>query len=393
MSITPSEAVTRFAATNFRGERRVFGIKPADRRSHFWVLGRTGVGKSTLLERLASEDIAHGRGFCLVDPHGDLAARVRAQVLRERPDDLVDFDVPRTALAFNPLESVPEEKRPLVASNLLEVFQKIWQPDGFWGPRMAHILRNCLFTLLDQPSATFADILRLLHDDAFRRRALMYVANPQVLEFWLHEYENYPWRLRAEAVAPIENKVGAFVTHPVLQQILLQPESSFDLREVMDSGKILIVSLPKGVLGEEVASLLGSLIVSSIGSAALGRADIPEDERPDFALLLDEFHLFTTQSLANMLAELRKYRVSLVLANQYLGQLALPVQEAVLANAGTLVAFRCGVPDAEVLAKEFGPVFSEGDLVQLPNHHIYVKLMVDGAVSRPFSAVTLRPGE
>lgn len=221
----------------------------------------------------------------------------------------------------------------------------------------------------------------------------MYVANPQVLEFWLHEYENYPWRLRAEAVAPIENKVGAFVTHPVLQQILLQPQSGFDLREVMDSGKILIVNLPKGILGEEVASLLGSLIVSSIGSAALGRADIPEDERPDFALLLDEFHLFTTQSVANMLAELRKYRVSLVLANQYLGQLALPVQEAVLANAGTLVTFRCGVPDTEVLAKEFWPVFSAGDLVQLPNHHIYVKLMVDGAVSRPFSAETLRPGE
>ena len=330
-----------------------------------------------------------GEGLALLDPHGDLVERVLAAVPEARRHDLIYFNVPDVArpLGFNPLERGPPEKRPLAASGLLDVFKKIWADS--WGPRLEHILRNALLALFDQPEATLADVLRLLDDRAFRQVAAGRVANAQVRDFWLREYESYPRNFRAEAVAPIQNKIGAFLANPVLHGIVTQPRSAFDLRQVMDGGKILLVNLAKGKIGEDAASLLGALVVSRIGLAALGRADMPETERRDFYVYLDEFHSFTTLHLANMLSELRKYRVNLILAHQYLSQLDPQVRDAILGNVGTLVSFRLGLADAEILEKEFAPELHALDLVSLPNYHIYLKLMIDGMVSRPFSATTL----
>jgi type IV secretory pathway TraG/TraD family ATPase VirD4 len=387
------DSVSQLAETNWRNNRKRFGIRQADRRHHMYVIGKTGTGKSTLFATLIKQDIAQGRGVALVDPHGDLVERALAWVPEERRDDLIYFDVPNVTqpLGFNPLERVPPLKRPLAASGLLDVFKKIWADS--WGPRLEYILRNALLALLDQPEATLADVLRLLDDAPYRRNAAMRCWNPQVRNFWLKEFENYPKTFRLEAIAPIQNKVGAFVTDPVLRGILVQPKSSFDLRQIIDEGKILLVNLAKGRIGEDTAALLGALLVSRIGLAGLSRTDIPEDERRDFHVYLDEFQNFTTLSLANMLSELRKYRVNLMLAHQYLSQLDEDVRDAILGNAGTIISFRLGVTDAEVLAKEFYPEFSVEDLINLPNYNIYLKLMIEGRVSKPFSAETTRSEE
>src|SRR3989442_6857314 len=302
------DRITYFARTNFRDDRRVFGIKRADRRAHMYVIGKTGTGKSTLLETMIRQDIENGEGLALFDPHGDLIEKVLMRIPDQKKNDLIYFNVPDQSqpLGFNPLESVSAEKRSLAASGLLEVFKKIWNDS--WGPRLEHILRNSLLALLDQLDATLADVLRLLDDRAFRRTASTRIANARVRDFWLREYEGYPVRFRAEAIAPIQNKVGAFLAHPVLHGIVAQPKSAFDLRRVMDQGKILLVNLAKGKIGEDAASLLGAMLVSRIGLTALSRADIPEAQRRDFFVYLDEFHTFTTLSLANMLSELRKYR-------------------------------------------------------------------------------------
>jgi hypothetical protein len=382
-----------FARTLFRNERRTFGIKEADRLMHMYAIGKTGTGKSTLLETLMRHDAASGHGFALLDPHGDLALRVRAALPAERAGDLVYVDVPNPAdpFAFNPLESISGADRVLAVSGILDAFKKIWADT--WGPRMEHILRNALLTLVEQPSATLGDILRLLHEPLFRRQALLSVANAQVQDFWIQEYEQYPWRLRTEATAPIENKVGAFLTHPMLNRIFSQPRSTVRAREMMDQGKILLVNLAKGRLGEDAAAILCALLVSHIRLEGLARADEPESARREFFIYLDEFHTFTTLGLATMLSELRKYGVGMILAHQYLEQLDPRVSAAVLGNVGTIIAFRVGLSDADVLAPEFFPAFSATDLASLPNHRIYLRLMIDGAVSPPFSAETLRPSE
>ncbi len=384
--------ITILGRTNFRNQHKNFGIRQADRRASMYVIGKTGTGKSTLLETMIRQDIAAGHGIAVFDPHGDVIERVHATAQATRPADLIYCNVPNAEqpLGFNPLESVPPEKRPLAASGILEVFKKIWADS--WGPRMEHILRNALLALLDQPQATLADILRLMDDMSFRRLAASRVHNAQVRGFWLREYESYPARFRAEAIAPIQNKVGAFLTNPILSAIITQPKSDFDLRQIMDGGRILLVNLAKGKIGEDVAALLGALLVSRIGLAGLSRADVPEAERRDFYVYLDEFQSFTTLSLANMLSELRKYHVSLILAHQYLSQLDEQVRDAILGNAGSIICFRVGPADAEILGREFYPEFTSGDLSRLPNHNIYLKLMVDGAVTAPFSAETVRAG-
>jgi Type IV secretion-system coupling protein DNA-binding domain len=383
--------ITLIGRTNFRNQHKPFGIRQADRRAHMYIIGKTGTGKSTLLETMIRQDIEAGHGIALVDPHGDLADRVLARLPDARRADLVHFNVPNASrpLGFNPLESVPLAKRPLAAAGVLEVFKKIWADS--WGPRLEHILRNALLALLDQPQATLADILRLMDEPAFRRIAASRVRNGQVRNFWLREYEGYPARFRAEAIAPIQNKVGAFLADPVLNAILSQPKSSFDLRRVIDEGRVLLVNLAKGKIGEDTAALLGALLVSRIGLAGLSRADVAEPSRKDFYVYLDEFQAFTTLGLANMMSELRKYRVNLILAHQYLSQLDEQVRDAILGNAGTIVSFRLGLADARILSQEFWPEFSAEDLIRLPNYNVYLKLMVRGAVSRPFSAETLKP--
>jgi hypothetical protein len=388
MAAENNNRINYFARTNYRNDRRVFGIRQADRRSHMYLFGKTGTGKSTLLRTMLEQDISSGAGLALLDPHGDLAEWLLKKIPERRKNDLIYFNVPDMAhpLGFNPLQSVIPAKRPLAASGLLEAFKKIWADS--WGPRLEHILRNALIALLDQPESNLGDILRLLDDAAYRKYVALNVASAEVRHFWLHEYEKYPAHFRAEAIAPIQNKVGAFLSNPILHGILTKTKSDFDLRQIMDQGKILLVNLAKGKIGEDSAALLGAMLVSKIGHTALSRADIPESDRKDFFVFLDEFQNFTTLSFASMLSELRKYRVNLILAHQYLSQLDEQIRDSILGNVGTLISFRLGLADAEILEKEFYPEFGAIDLVSLPNYSIYLKLMIDGAVSKPFSAET-----
>lgn len=391
MALIPEthDKLSILAETDFRGRRVTFGMKQADRLSHTYVIGKTGTGKSTLLELLIRQDIACGRGLALLDPHGDLIERILASIPRERASDLIYFNVPdrEHPLGFNPLEGVAPKRRALAAAGLLEVFKNLW-PDS-WGPRLEHILRNALLALFEQPQATLADVTRLFSDPDFRKQVAVVTTNEQVRDFWLREFESYPSRLQAEAVAPIQNKVGAFLADPVLNQIMTQERSAFKFRQVMDEVKVLLVNLAKGQVGESTASLLGSMLVSRMSLAALNRSEIPEVKRRPFFIYLDEFHSFHTSGLNTLLSESRKYGVGLVLAHQYLSQLPQPIADAVLGNVGTIIAFRVGPQDTEILSREFYPEFGARDLLNLPNHHIYLKLMIDGRVSRPFSARTI----
>lgn len=383
--------ITYFATTDFRNRAIPFGIKRNDRRAHMYILGKTGTGKSTLLETFIQQDLSNSHGLALLDPHGDLVEKVLSELPAERRADLIYFDATdaKHPLGFNPLEGVAAKFRPLAASGLLSVFQHIWADS--WGPRLEHILRNVLLTLLEQSNATLADIPRLLNDNAFRKQAMTKVTNEQVREFWLKEYAGYPARFKAEALAPLQNKVGAFLANPLIHRIVTQERSAFRLRRVMDEGKILLVNLAKGKIGADTSTLLGGLLVSRLGLAALSRANQSEEERRDFYLYMDEFHNFTTLALTGMLSELRKYRLNLILAHQYLAQLDERLLAAILGNVGTVISFRIGASDTEIIAQEFAPEFSATDLVNLPNYHIYLKLMIDSRVSNPFSAKTLLP--
>ncbi|MBX9576438.1 MAG: type IV secretion system DNA-binding domain-containing protein [Caulobacteraceae bacterium] len=381
-----SEAVTYVGQTTFHRRGVSFGIRQRDRLSHLYIIGKTGVGKSALLERLAGQDVTAGRGFALIDPHGDLAERVRdgaAAVLGPRLHylDAADLDQP---YGYNPLRRVRDDKIPLAASGLLDAFRKLW-PDA-WGVRMEHVLRNSLYALLERDGSTLPDILALYSDKAFRRSLVRQIRNPTVRRFWTEEFAAYPDRTRLEAVAPIQNKLGALLTDPRLHRILVAPERPLSFRRIMDRGEALIVNLAKGRLGADGAAVLGSLIASTIGLAAMSRAEDAAAGRRPFFLYLDEFQSFTTLSFANMLAELRKYGVGLTLAHQHLHQLEPEVRHAVLGNAGSLVVFRVGAEDAPRLAAELQPTFEVIDLLNLPNRNFYVKLMIDGAPSRPFSA-------
>jgi hypothetical protein len=393
MTSPAGNSVSYFGRANFRNQGTLFGIKQADRLSHMYVIGKTGTGKSTLLETLARQDIAEGRGMMLIDPHGDLAERIMRVIPPHRRDDVIYFNVPdpKQPFGYNPLKHVREDKIPLAASGLMEAFEKMW-PDA-WGVRMEHVLRNALLALLEQPESTLPDILRLLNDKEYRAAVVDRLRNDQVQRFWRDEYDHYPPRLKAEAIAPIQNKVGAFLADPTLRRILTSPGSPIHFRRIMDEGKILIVNLARGQVGEDTASLLGALLVTTAALAAFSRAEVPEATRRPFFIYLDEFQSFTTRSLATMTAELRKYGIGVIAAHQYLTQVEPPVIDAVLGNAGTIIAFRLGPRDALALSGEFQPKFGQIDLANLPNHEIYLKLMIDGAPSQPFSAVTIQPSE
>lgn len=389
MKNTNHNRIAYLGVTNFRNQRKSFGIRRADRRYHMYIIGKTGTGKSTLLENMILQDVWASEGIAIFDPHGDFVEHLRVNIPDKRRDDVIYLNIPDPycVYGFNPLASVPPDRRTLAASGMLDALKKIW--DKTWGPRLEHILRNTLLTLLDQPSATLADIRRIFFDDQFRRMAISHVTNPQVRDFWLKEYATWTPRYRSEAIAPILNKIGAFLADPILFRLLTQPKHSIDLRKIMDEGKILLVNLSKGRIGADASTLLGALLVSRIGFTALSRADIPEAERKDFYLYLDEFQNFTTLSMAGMLSELRKYRLNIIAANQYLGQIEPEVREAILGNVGTLVAFRIGLLDARLLEKEFFPEFKDTDLINLPNFNVYLKLMIDGRAGKPFSAETL----
>ncbi len=386
------DRISYFARTNFRRAYKAFGIKQGDRLSHVYVIGKTGVGKSTLLEVLAQQDIAAGRGFALVDPHGDLAERVREAAQPKLRDRLIYWDAADQTqpYGYHPLRRVRDDKIPLAAAGLLDAFRKLW-PDA-WGVRMEHVLRNSVYALLERDGSVLSDILRLYVDKNFRREIVVRIRSDVVRRFWMDEFEKYPDRYRAEVIAPIQNKLGALLTDPRLYRALVTPDKPISFRRLMDQGGALIVNLAKGRLGEDSANLLGGLIVSTIGLAALSRAEAPPSTRRPFFLYVDEFQTFTTLAFVNMMSELRKYGVGLTLAHQHLHQLDDDVRHAVLGNAGTLVSFRVGPEDASILAKEFQPVFGVGDLVNLPNRKVYLKLMIDGAPSRPFSADTLGGG-
>lgn len=369
----------------------MFGIKQADRLSHMYVIGKTGVGKTTLLEILIRQDIAAGRGCALVDPHGDLVERIAATIPEHRAADTIYFNVPDPTQPFgyNPLLHVSPGLRSLVASGLIDVFKKMWA--DAWGVRMEHILRNALLALLDQPKAALPDILSLLRRKEFRMKVLANVENEQVKSFWRDEFPKYSFRNQADGIAPIQNKVGAFLADPKLRRIVVPENGGLRLREIMDQGKVLLVNLSQGKIGTDSASLFGALLVTALGSAAFSRAYQDEASRRPFFLYVDEFQTFTTLALANMLSELRKFGVGMVMAHQYLQQLDPDIAHAVLGNAGTLIAFRLGAYDAALIAREFEPVFAPVDLLNLPNHNIFLKLMIDGMPSKPFSATTLRP--
>lgn len=380
--------VTELGVTSFRNEHKPFGIKKLDRRHHMYIIGKTGTGKSTLLENMIQQDVWHNEGLAVFDPHGDFVEHIRERMPAKRRDDLIYLNVPDPycMYGFNPLEAVSPEKRPLAVSGILEAFKKIW--DKTWGPRLEHILRNTLLVLLDQPHATLADVRRLYFDEAFRRDALTRVTNPQVRDFWLKEYASYMPRYRSESIAPILNKIGAFLADPILYRLLTQAKHPINLREVIDERKVLLVNLAKGKIGGDSSTLLGALLVSRLGLAALSRADVPEDKRRDFYLYLDEFQNFTTLSMTGMLSELRKYRLNIIAANQYLGQIEPEVREAILGNVGTIICFRIGLIDAKIMEKEFYPEFNEYDLINLHNFNVYIKLMIDGKGGKPFSAET-----
>ena len=388
-SNTNPQPITYLARTTHRGEGQVFGIKPADRRHHVYVLGKTGSGKTTLLQNMAIQDIAHGRGLALIDPHGDLAESLLDFVPPHRIDDVVYFDPSdlEFPIGVNLLRKVAPDQRHLVASSVISSLKSLWRDS--WGPRLEYILHNAVLALLDYDQATLLGVPRLLIDDRFRERVVRRVRDPVVRQFWLEEYALYSEHFRQEAIAPIQNKVGRLLSNAPIRNIVGQVAPKVDFRFMMDNGRIFIANLAKGKIGEDKANLLGSLLVSGFQLAALSRADEPEEHRRDFHLTIDEFHNFTTDSFESILAEARKYRLSLTLAHQYLDQLPEAIRAAVFGNVGTLLAFRVGSADAEALSREFFPAFSVEDLVNLEKHRLAVRLMIDGQASRPFSAASL----
>jgi CxxC-x17-CxxC domain-containing protein len=383
--------VVLFAETNFRNERRKFGIKTDDRRRHMYLVGKTGMGKSVTLENLIFNDIQAGHGLAVVDPHGDLAEKILDFIPSNRINDVVylnpsDMDYP---VAFNILEKVDPHYRHLVASGLIGVFKKIWADS--WGPRLEYVLRNAILALLDYQDSTLLGVNRMFIDKEYRKKVIAKIQDPVVKAFWAEEFSKYNQQFMVEAIAPIQNKVGQFLSTSLIRNVVGQAKSTIDIRKIMDEGKILIMNLAKGRIGEDSSGLMGAMMITKVQLAAMSRVDIPENKRKDFYLYVDEFQNFATESFANILSEARKYHLNLILAHQYIEQLNEVVKPAVFGNVGTMVVFRVGAADAEELVKEFTPRFIEEDLVNLPKYNVYMKLMIDGIASDPFSATTLPP--
>ncbi len=387
--------ITYFGRTNFRNSNNVFGIKRKDRRQHMYVLGKSGTGKSVLLANLIVQNIQNGEGVCVVDPHGELVEEILHLIPDHRVKDIIYFNPADTDfhIGFNVIQLDDPKYKHLVASGLMGIFTKIWA--NAWSSRMEYILNNAILALLDTPGTTLLGIPRLLVDKDYRQMIIGNLKDPVVKAFWVHEYEQWREQFRNEAIAPIQNKVGQFLSTSIIRNVVGQPKSTIDIFKIMNEGKIFLVNVSKGRIGEDNSALLGGMIITKIQLAAMERVRIPEDERKDFYLYVDEFQNFATDSFANILSEARKYRLNLTVAHQYTAQLenkdGSKVRDAVFGNVGTMIIFRVGADDADFLEKEFEPEFTTQDLVNLPNYNIYLKLMIDGVTSRPFSATTLPP--
>ena len=382
-----SKPFTPIGYTNFRNQNKLFGIKLQDRFSHIYSIGKTGSGKTTLLLTMAIDDIYKGYGVALIEPHGDACTRLLEHIPAHRKRDVIYFDAtdPTHRTGFNPLLNVPPEERHLVASEIVLSFKKIWADS--WGPRLEYILRYAILTLLEYPTATLLDIQPLLLDQAFRNMVLLYTDNTAIKSFWYNEFDKYPASLKAESIMPILNKAGVFTANTILKSIVGQQES-ISIEEIMNNGKILICNLSKGIIGEDVSQILGSLLTTSIQMAAMRRAKLSEQDRKPFMVFIDECHSFITQSFATMLSEVRKYKVGLFLTHQYLDQLPEEVRSSILGNVGTIITFRLGTIDAKIMTDEFYPVLTVDDFINLTKYCVYLKLLIDGIPSKPFSAIT-----
>lgn len=387
--------LTYIGLTTFRDKNNLFGIKRKDRRQHVYILGKSGTGKSVLMFNMLIQNIKNGDGVCLVDPHGENVETVLSAIPKHRMKDVVYFNPADTEyhIGFNVLELINPKYKHLVASGLMGIFTKIWA--NAWSARMEYILNNAILALLDTPGSTMLGIPRMLVDKDYRQKIIGNLKDPVIKAFWVHEYEQWQDKFRNEAIAPIQNKVGQFLSTSIIRNIVGQSKSTIDIFDMMNDGKIFLVNVSKGRIGEDNSALLGGMIITKIQLAAMERVRIPEEERKDFYLYVDEFQNFVTDAFAGILSEARKYRLNLTVAHQYTAQLvtkeSTSVRDAIFGNIGTMVVFRVGADDAEFLEKEFEPEFTPEDIVNLPNYKIYIKLMIDGVTSRPFSAKTLPP--
>jgi hypothetical protein len=383
--------VTILGETDFRGDHKVFGIRPIDRNRHLYMIGKTGMGKSTVLENMIYSDIMSGKGVGVIDPHGDLADKVLSFIPPKRLNDVIlvePFDK-ENAVAFNMLENIDKAYNSIVCSGIVGIFKKIYADS--WGPRLEHILRNTILALLEYPGTTMLGIIRMLQDNDFRRKVVKKVTDPVVRGFWVNEFDKMQDRIRVEAISPILNKVGQFLSSNTIRNIVGQPKSSINLRFAMDKGKIVIINLSKGKMGEDNSALLGSMFITKFQLDAMSRADIPEKERKNFYLYVDEFQNFATDSFATILSEARKYKLNLTMANQYIAQMPDEVRDAVFGNVGSLFSFQVGFDDAETISKQFGEEVLPADLVSLSKYTAYMRLLVDNMPSKTFSLRTLPP--
>ena len=387
--------LTYIAKTNFRSSGQKFGIKRADRRQHMYVIGKTGVGKTAFLKNMALQDINNGQGIAIIDPHGEFVEEVLDNIPPHRINDVVYFNPAdmEHPVSFNIMDVSDPKYKHLIASGLIGIFTKIWA--NVWSARMEYILSNCILALLDIPGTTLLGISRMLVDRDYRQKIINNLKDPVVKSFWVNEYEEWESRYRNEAIAPVQNKVGQFLNVSFVRNIVGQAKNTIDIDEIMNNQKILLVNVSKGRIGEDNAAILGAMIITKIQLAAMERVRIPEDERKDFYMYVDEFQNFATDSFVNILSEARKYRLDLIIAHQYVAQLvtdaSTAVRDAVFGNVGTMLSFRVGAADAEFLEPEFTPEFLQNDLIRLDNYNIYIKLMIDGITSRPFSATTIAP--
>ena len=379
---------TPIAKTNWRNHSQLFGIKPADRLHHIYCLGKTGMGKSHLLMNMALDDIYKGHAICVLDPHSDTVTSILQRIPEHRKKDVVYFNATdlNALSAFNPLHGVPEYQRQLVASEIVATFKKLFL--DAWGSKLEYVLRFAILTMLSYPNATLLDINALLLDKAFRSKVLEHVADPFILSFWEREYNLYSTSAQTSTVLPILNKIGVLLASDTLRGIFGQ-QQSISLEQCMNENKIVLCNLSKGAIGEDVSTVLGSFLMTIIQATAMRRASIAAHQRKPFYVFIDEAHSFVSTTFATMLSQVRKFGVGLFLTHQYLDQLEPETRSAILGNAGTIICFRLGLPDAKVMEREFYPRFAYDDFATLPKYHIYVKLLIDGTESKGFSAITV----